>query len=54
MRVPTPRAMVRLLLNFAVQKPKDMVPLVPPTIGFGRGAKIAVIDMFCHSMLPHC
>jgi len=37
MRVPTPRAMVRLLLNFAVQKPKDMVPLVPPTIGFGRG-----------------
>lgn len=38
MRVPTPRAMVRLLLNFAVQKPKDMVPLVPPTIGFGRGA----------------
>lgn len=36
-RVPTPRAMVRVLLNLAVRRPEDVVPLVPPTIGFGRG-----------------
>eukprot|EP00435_Cladocopium_sp_Y103_P002279 s5386_g1.t1 len=36
-RVPTPRAMVRVLLNLAVCRPEDVVPLVPPTIGFGRG-----------------
>lgn len=36
-RVPTPRAMVRVLLNLAVRRPEDVVTLVPPTIGFGRG-----------------
>ncbi|CAK9070609.1 Regulator of nonsense transcripts 1 (ATP-dependent helicase RENT1) (Nonsense mRNA reducing factor 1) (NORF1) (Up-frameshift suppressor 1 homolog) (mUpf1) [Durusdinium trenchii] len=35
LRVPTPFSFVRLLLNCAVQRHEDLVPLLPPTLGFG-------------------
>ena len=36
LRVPTPHAMVRMLLNLTVHRSEDVVPLVPPTLGFGN------------------
>ena len=50
-RVPTPRAMVRVLLNLAVRRTEDLVPLVPPTIGFGRGGEVP--NIFGESGYPH-
>lgn len=45
-RVPTPHAMVRMLLNFTVRRSEDMVPLVPPTLGFGNDENSELAKLF--------